>query len=205
MTTDGRDTRWAEHRIVRRRELVSQALRAIRLHGPGVGMDEIAAQAGTSKPVIYRHFGDRAGLYAAVVESVHEYIHAGLTTTLETSDVTDLATLTADLADTYLSLVDRDPHIYRFVLTPPTRGEHVDPSGALPSVMGQHVAEVIATRLAEAGLDEGYARTWGHGIIGFIRSAADEWMAAEPREPRAVVVARISALFTPAFTGALEE
>ena len=67
---DGRDTRWAQHRAQRRRELVEAALRAIRRHGPGVGMDEISAEAGTSKTVVYRHFRDRTGLYAAVVESV---------------------------------------------------------------------------------------------------------------------------------------
>ena len=66
-TTDGRDTRWATHREQRRRELVEDTLRAIRKHGAGVGMDEIAAQAGTSKTVIYRHFGDRAGLIAAAI------------------------------------------------------------------------------------------------------------------------------------------
>jgi AcrR family transcriptional regulator len=71
-------TRWDEHRITRKRELIEHALRAIRKHGAAVGMEEIAAQAGTSKTVIYRHFGDRAGLYAAVVANVHDYIHEGL-------------------------------------------------------------------------------------------------------------------------------
>ena len=36
-------------------------------------MDEIAAEAGTSKTVLYRHFADRAGLYLAVVESVDRW------------------------------------------------------------------------------------------------------------------------------------
>ncbi len=68
MTTsvDGRTTRWAEHNAQRRRELVEATLRAIRRRGHGIGMDELAAEAGTSKTVFYRHFGDRAGLYAAM-------------------------------------------------------------------------------------------------------------------------------------------
>ena len=37
-------------------------------------MEEIAAQAGTSKTVIYRHLGDRLGLYLAVCESVDALI-----------------------------------------------------------------------------------------------------------------------------------
>ena len=41
-------------------------------------MDEIAAEAGTSKTVLYRHFGDKAGLYLAVVESVDRLVAGDL-------------------------------------------------------------------------------------------------------------------------------
>ena len=114
-TVDGRDTRWAAHRVTRRRELVEHALRAIRQFGPGVGMDEIAAQAGTSKTVIYRHFGDRAGLYRAVAQAVHTYILEDLTAALQLTDVTDIGRLTADLArnltDTEVTVVSLWPGI----------------------------------------------------------------------------------------------
>src|SRR5437870_1050650 len=55
----------------RRREartaaLVDAAVAAIRRHGPGVSMDQIAAEAGVAKPILYRHFGDRGGLVLAV-------------------------------------------------------------------------------------------------------------------------------------------
>ena len=76
---DGRTTRWDAHRTKRRADLVAATLRAIRRHGAGVGMDDIAASAGTSKTVFYRHFGDRAGLYRAVAHSVDARIIAGVT------------------------------------------------------------------------------------------------------------------------------
>ena len=69
-TPDGRSSRWDEHRLARRQELVEATLHAIREHGAGVGMDEVAATARTSKTVFYRHFTDRAGLYTAVAERV---------------------------------------------------------------------------------------------------------------------------------------
>lgn len=203
-TADGRDTRWEQHRQDRRRELVSHALRAIRVNGARVGMDEIAARAGTSKTVIYRHFGDRAGLYDAVVASVHDYIHAGLTRTLEQSADGDLGHLIHDLADSYLGLVERDPQIYRFVLERPvaTADHPGDPAGSLPSIMGDHVAEAIAAHLAARGRDASCAPTWGHGIVGFIRAAADRWMASDPRAPRAQVVAEVDALLASALLDA---
>ncbi len=205
MTTDGRDTRWAQHRADRRRELVSHTLRAIRVHGPGVGMDDIAARAGTSKTVIYRHFGDRAGLHAAVVESVHAYIHDGLTAALQLTDPADLGRMAGDLADAYLGLVERDPHIYRFVLNPPAADASApsDPARPLTDVIGRHVSEAIADHLGRTGQDPASAAIWGHGLVGFVRAAADQWMATDPRAPRDTVVAQISALFTPGFAGAL--
>ncbi|WP_062517236.1 TetR/AcrR family transcriptional regulator [Demequina gelatinilytica] len=205
MSSDGRDTRWEQHRADRRRELVSHALRAIRVHGPGVALEDIATRAGTSKTVIYRHFGDRAGLYAAVVESVHAYIHAGLTTALELTDTEDLGRMAGDLADAYLSLVERDPHIYRFVLAVPvaTPAGAPDPAGNLPAIMGTHVSAAIGAHLERTGADASSASIWGHGLVGFIRAAADQWMDASPRPPRADVVAHITAIFAPGFTGAL--
>jgi AcrR family transcriptional regulator len=204
VTTDGRDTRWAGHREARRRALVEDTLRAIRRHGAGVGMDEIAAQAGTSKTVIYRHFGGRSGLYAAVVASVHDIIHHGLETALVLTDPEDLSVLARDLSDAYLSLVERDPEIYRFVLAPPTdAGTSIDPYGGLPELIGDHVSRAIAAHLQRGGQDPSCAPTWGHGVVGFIRAAADQWMAAEDREPKAVVLARLDAFFTPALANGL--
>lgn len=203
-TVDGRDARWAAHRITRRQELVEHALRAIRHHGAGVGMDEIAAQAGTSKTVIYRHFGDRAGLYAAVGEAVHAYILSDLTTALQLSDATDLGRLTTDLASAYLALVERDPEIYRFVMSPPIEtGTPVDPAAGLPTLIGDRIETAIAAHLGDSVQDRIRAATWGHGLVGFIRAAADRWMATDPRPPADEIVNHITALFVPALTAGL--
>lgn len=204
MAIDGRDSRWDEHRATRRKELVSDALRAIRVHGASVGMDAIAQRAGTSKTVIYRHFGDRAGLYDAVVEQVHSYIHEGLATAFRLSDPTDLGRLTADLADAYLELVERDPEIYRFVMAPPApvAGAVVDPVRGLPGLIGEEISAAIAHHLSARGLDASSAPTWGHGLVGFIKAVADHWMASDPRPPREHVVAHISDFFAPARVGA---
>ena len=69
-TRDRRDSRWDEHRRDRREQLVEATLAAVGKHGAGVGMEEIAAEAGTSKTVVYRHFTDRTELYVAVCTRV---------------------------------------------------------------------------------------------------------------------------------------
>lgn len=203
MTTDGRDSRWDAHRVSRRQELVADALRAIRVHGATVGMDEIATRAGTSKTVLYRHFGDRAGLYDAVVESVHRYIEHDLSKALSQHSPDNLDMLAATLTEAYLTLVESDPHIYRFVMNGPQLGHAgADPAGSMPARIGTFVTGVIARSPAGRNVSDECAATWGHGLVGFIRAAADRWMDAPEPEPLRTVVDHISRLFAPAFAGA---
>ena len=176
---DGRDTRWAEHRTKRRRELVESTLRAIRRHGATVGMDEIAAEAGTSKPVIYRHFGDRPGLYRAVVEKVAQFILDDLRasvdweTPLDWRQGEDLGRLIRDLTHSYLELVQRDPEIYRFVVTRPLGdGPVEDPVTSITGRIGDEVSESFRAWLGARGLDVRAANTWGHGVVGFVWAVA---------------------------------
>ena len=65
--TDGRKRRWHQHKVERRTELVDGALDAIRRRGRDVSMDEIAAEIGVSKTVLYRYFVDKNDLTTAVM------------------------------------------------------------------------------------------------------------------------------------------
>lgn len=199
-TTDGRATRWTEHNLQRRRELVECTLRAIRRHGAGVGMDEVAAEAGTSKTVLYRHFGGRTGLYAAVVESVYQFIRANLVPAFEAAGDMDPARLVRDLTDTYLSLVERDPEIYQFVVTRPLGSDPIrDPITGVTGRIGDEVSESFRNWLLANGLDSEQANTWGHGLVGFVWAVADKWITTGHRRPRADIVEFTSRLFSPTF------
>lgn len=199
--TDGRTTRWDEHNAQRRRDLVDSTLRAIRRHGPGVGMDEVAAEAGTSKTVIYRHFGGRTGLYSAVVESVHQFIWSRLKHHLAGTGVMDPAELVRELTDTYLALVERDPYIYQFVVTRPLGESPVeDPITGITGRIGDEVAEAFRAWLRSEGLDPRAANTWGHGVVGFVWAIADKWITTGHLRPRADIVDFAVRLFEPAFT-----
>ncbi|KQZ88266.1 hypothetical protein ASD62_01910 [Phycicoccus sp. Root563] len=184
-TTDGRSTRWDEHRASRRRELVEATLRAIREHGAGVGMDDIAAAAGTSKTVFYRHFTDRSGLYAAVSESVDARILRDLGSAMGGGSP-DLAraggsprAIIAAAIDSYLALVERDPEVYRFVVNAPLLDAPSggDPALAVTSHIADQMSALIGAALASVGRDTSPATVWGAGVVGMVRAAADQWLA----------------------------
>lgn len=197
---DGRATRWKGHNERRRRELVDATLRAIRTLGPGVGMDELAAAAGTSKTVLYRHFGGRTGLYHAVVKSVHKYIRGQLTIPLSAADHLEPAELVRQLTDAYLSVVERDPNIYQFVITRPLGDDPVtDPVSGITGLIGEEVAEAFRGWLVRHDLDARAANTWGHGVVGFVWAIADKWITTGMQRPRSDIVEFTARLFEPAF------
>ncbi|WP_270888125.1 TetR/AcrR family transcriptional regulator [Pedococcus sp. 5OH_020] len=185
-STDGRSTRWDQHRTTRRRELVDATLRAIRKHGAAVGMDDIAATAGTSKTVFYRHFTDRTGLYAAVSDSVDARIlrDLGLALGAAADDLTTVTSspraLIAAAIAAYLTLVDKDPEVYRFVVNAPLLDRHTggDPAAPVTSHIAEQMSALVAQALAAAGRDPEAASVWGPGLVGMVRAAADQWLAA---------------------------
>ena len=200
--TDGRDTRWAQHRLARRVELVEATLRAIRRHGAGVGMDEIAAEAGTSKTVVYRHFSDKAGLYHAVVESVDGLVLRDLGHALgwgtDPALGSDPRAVIAAVVDSYLQLVERDPEVYRFVVTRPLLGQGKlavdDPVTGLTNRIANQITVMLAATLRDQGRDPAPAGTWGHALVGLVRAAADHWIGQAEHVPRTVLVQHVTDL-----------
>ena len=183
---DGRTTRWARHNAERRGELVESSLRAIRRQGHGIGMDELAAEAGNSKTVLYRHFGD---------ESVHAFILGNLSAPLASGLAPDA--LVTELADAYLAVVEADGEIYPFVSNRPAGT--TDPVLGITNRIGDEVAGAFGHWLREHGLDDAPAMTWGHGVVGFTWAVADRWILTDLRRPRADIVTFVGRLFAPAF------
>ena len=68
-TGDARRDRWSAHREQRRGEFIAAALRVLDKQGPELmTMDAVAAEAGVTKPVLYRYFSDKTALVAALGE-----------------------------------------------------------------------------------------------------------------------------------------
>jgi AcrR family transcriptional regulator len=200
---DRRDSRWDAHRLARREQLVQATLAAVSRHGAGVGMDEIAAEAGTSKTVVYRHFADRSELYVAVCARVAEQLTRKLREAMAGTD--HPRQMVAVAVDTYLAFLEADPEVYRFVVHQRLADRPVDPTGRpldpisnLSSLVGQEAARLVALGLRRAGQDPAAAAPWGHGLVGLIRSAADWWLEADRPMPRAELAAHLTDL---AWTG----
>ena len=179
VTPDGRSSRWDEHRLARRQELVEATLRAIREHGAGVGMDEVAATARTSKTVFYRHFTDRAGLYTAVAERVDATIIRDLTRAAGDPGTDGARNVVRGVIGAYLRLVADDPEVYRFIVNAPIVPAGERPQGDVAAGMTDRIAAHVADLVSGGLAGEGAApRMWGVALVGMVRATADAWLAA---------------------------
>src|SRR5579863_3267521 len=171
-----RRERWHGHRAERRAALVEAAIEAVRRHGAGVGMDEIAAEAGVSKPILYRHFTDRADLWLAVGQKVTDELLDAISAQLESG--LPPRDLIAPVVDVYLAMIETDPELYRFVV----RGGFVGRAAGTAlvqdhmAVMAERIARLLGDYLRSAGRDSGGAEVWAHGLVGLVQAAADWWM-----------------------------
>ena len=179
--TDGRSSRWDEHRAKRREELIDAAVLAVKQHGIDVGMDQIAAVARTSKPVIYRYFADKGELYRAMGERIIGVI---LTTLRRVDAGSDSSSADPQLVlrtgiDAYLGLLEDNPTLFRFVTE--SRALHEAKPGTPTAVeymrpLSRVLEAMLGEQLRRAGLDSSGAQPWGEAIVGFIQAASLWWI-----------------------------
>ena len=173
----------------RRRQLLAAADRVIRRSGPDASMGEIAAEAGVTKPILYRHFGHKDGLYRALVSRYMRAIYRGSESELAE---TNPRKRIAQAVDAFLAAVEREPEIFRFV----RRVTNEAPDAAGVALVREHADEIArATRqdLQRLGLDVDAADPWAHGIVGMMQFVASWWLE-HPGVPRERLVDQVSTL-----------
>ncbi|MCS0635702.1 TetR/AcrR family transcriptional regulator [Streptomyces sp. LP05-1] len=184
----------------RRRELLEAADRVVLRDGPGASMNAIAAEAGITKPILYRHFGDKSGLYRALATRHTDALLAALRDALDAP--ADRRRRVESTLDTYLAAIEARPQVYRFLMHPAdgtagTAGaDGTDSTGGTEGTergfdigrhsapvlrrMGEELGQVIAERVDPGSGGEALARVWGHGIVGMMHAAGDWWLGERP-------------------------
>ncbi|MCW2723332.1 MAG: tetR-family transcriptional regulator [Frankiales bacterium] len=162
-------------RSARREALLEAADRIVQRDGPAVSMASIAAEAGITKPILYRHFGDKGGLYAALAERHTDRLLAALQDALAGAG-TPRARVERTVR-TYLATIEEEPQVYRF-LVHSAEGEAASAHGQVRSFL-RRLSELLAVGIAaELGLPAGAFRAeiWARGIVGMVQAAGDWWL-----------------------------
>src|SRR6266511_3094150 len=153
-------------REARRREFLDAAIEVIRSAGPGASMDQVAARIGVTKPVVYRYFGDRNGMYRAVAERYCGELRNKFRGAMSTTS--DLRSVVVVAVDAYLELVERDPQVHRFLIQPQPPGRGGDGPAITPFIrsVAAEIVDALRLRLQAAALDPEVAEPWGHALVG---------------------------------------
>jgi AcrR family transcriptional regulator len=165
-------------------------------------MEDIAAEAGVTKPILYRHFRHRADLEDAIAERFTGTIAAQLRRVMRRPG--HARDVLAAAIDSYVRIVERDTDVYRFLVH---RGRPtVSADRAIEHFMrrlGDEIGLVLGERLRELGVDSGPAEVWGHGIVGMVSGSVDWWVDRRVL-PRRRLVAYLADLLWQGFRGATQ-
>ena len=185
----------------RREQLLDAADRIVQRDGPAASMRAMAAEAGITKPVLYRYFGDKDGLLAALAERHTRDLLDRLRAALR--DGTDRYGRTAATIDAYLRAIEERPQVYRFLLhgSPAVAAGVHDTVLSFSRRLGDELAAGIALELALPATERPVATAWAHGIVGMVQAAGDHWLAHRDLA-REELVAALTGLLWGAFATA---
>jgi AcrR family transcriptional regulator len=182
----------------RRAALLEAADRVVQREGQDASMNVIAAEAGITKPILYRHFGDKGGLYRALAARYIDDLLGRLRAALLTRG--GLEARTRATVDAYLVSIEDNPQVYRFLV----RRAAVEEPGVRGQVegfvrrFGDELAVGITHEPALGEVPAARAGVWAHGIAGMVQAAGDWWLD-QSDVPRSVVVDELTSLLVAGF------
>ena len=197
----------AAEREARRRDraevLLDAAEAAVRDQGEAVTMAEMAARAGITKPVLYRYFGDRSGLYEALAVRYATGLLGELRQAMAQRPA-GRATLEEGI-DAYLRYTEANVQLYRFLAT---RLPAADPAGqklvsGFLTGMADEVSRILRESLQLAGIEARATMLLGYAITGSVQMGAEAWISEQGRMGRSQAVTNLTDLVWHGLIGVL--
>ncbi|MGV9803236.1 TetR/AcrR family transcriptional regulator [Mycobacterium sp. NPDC003449] len=182
---DARSERWREHRKKVRSEIVDAAFRAIDRLGPEVSLREIAEEAGTAKPKIYRHFADKSDLFQAIGERLRDVLWSAIFPSINLADDPAREVIRRSV-EQYVSLVDQHPNVLRFLI----QGRFAEQSESTMRAINEGrgitlaMADMFSHELREMELDGAALELAAFAMFGAAASATDWWLGSSEDKPR---------------------
>ena len=188
----------------RRARLLDAADRAIRRLGPQASMDDIAAEAGISKVVLYRYFGDKGSLFAALARRYVDELLPELRAALA-GPGTGPERLQATI-EAYVSFIDAHREAYEFLMRRAVReeGRAQETITDFMRLVAHEVADAMTGEISQLGIGPIPPEPWAHGLVGMVHMATDWWLEQQDM-PRDTLVALLVALLWKGFGGLTAE
>lgn len=144
-------------------------------------VEEVAARADVSKPVVYAHFGGKEGLYNAVVQREMETLLAMTSAALSGGHPRELL---EQAARGFLDYVERYTDGFRILVKGSGVGSAVNSgvgstTGTLTTLLDQvaaRVADILSRGFALRGYDESLAPMYAQMLVGMVAFTGQWWL-----------------------------
>lgn len=152
----------------------------------GTSIEEVASQAGVSKPVVYEHFRSKEGLFAVVVDREMEQLLGAITAALESPAPPRVILERAAFA--LLDYIESSTDGFRILVRDSPVPQSTGGFASLISDAASQVEHILAAEFKARGLDAKYAPMYAQMLVGMVALTGQWWL--DVRRPKKNEVAK---------------
>jgi len=145
----------------------------------GTTTEEIAAEAGVSKPVVYEHFGGKEGLYAVVVDREMARLLERITASLIGNHPRELL---EQAAGALLQYIESQSDGFRILVRDSPVTSTTGTFASLLSDIAGQVEHILAREFKSRGFDPRLAGLYSQALVGMVALSGQWWLDA--RKPK---------------------
>ena len=188
---DGRRERWSGHRQQRRAEFVAAGAAAVERQGTAVSAEDVAAEAGVSRSVLYRYFKDKDDLQSAIAQHIVEQLIDEVSPSiLSGSTAHDIITNTVG---TMVDWVGGHPRLYLFLRERRAAGSvELSALESVEATVAGQLTVLLAAFMRWFGVSAAPAELGAHAIVGLVETSITWWIrtSSVTRDELVIVLTR---------------
>ena len=147
----------------------------------GTSVEEIAATAQVSKPVVYEHFGGKEGLYAVVVDREVRTMLDGIRGSLTSGRQRELI---EQAALALLDYIENNADGFRILVRDSSVGSTSGTFASILSDVASQVEGILIAEFKKRGLDPKTAPMYAQMLVGMVALTGQWWLdTRRPKKP----------------------
>ncbi|GAA3229944.1 TetR/AcrR family transcriptional regulator [Oerskovia jenensis] len=151
----------------------------------GTSVEEIAARAEVSKPVVYEHFGGKEGIYAVIVDREIQGLTSALTGALSSGGHPKVLLERTALA--LLTYIETSEDGFRILVRDSPVAQATGTFSSLIGDVATQVEHLLADQFKRRGLDPRVSPIYAQMLVGMVALTGQYWL--DVRSPKKADVA----------------
>lgn len=148
----------------------------------GASIEEIAARASVSKPVVYEHFGGKEGVYAVVVDREIQALTGALTSALDLGGHPKI--IVERMTFALLDYIETNEAGFRVLVRDSPVAQATGSFSSLIGDVASEVEHLLAEQFRRRGLDPRTAPIYAQMLVGMVALTGQHWLDSRQLKKR---------------------